>query len=131
MRPLVSRPDSQGVLRLNTSLVVLLTVGVNLARADTITAYCHCRKCTPGSGKTASGLRPVEGTTIAGPRWVPLGTRVVVSGVGTFVVQDRMSERHEGRWDIYKASHGRAKDFGKREFHVRILQPPAPLIAAK
>jgi 3D (Asp-Asp-Asp) domain-containing protein len=111
--------------RFSISLSILVVLGGNLALADTITAYCHCRKCTPGSGITASGLRPVEGTTIAGPRWVPLGTRVLVSGVGTFTVQDRLAEKHEGRWDIYMKSHHRAKDFGKQEFRVRILQTTA------
>jgi 3D (Asp-Asp-Asp) domain-containing protein len=117
------------MMHLRMSHLMLLAVTVNLARADTITAYCHCRRCAPGSGITASGLRPVEGTTIAGPRSVPLGTRVVVNGVGTFIVQDRMSRTYEGRWDIYKASHRRAKDFGKQEFRVQILQSPLPQAA--
>jgi 3D (Asp-Asp-Asp) domain-containing protein len=112
------------MMHLNMSQLMLLAVAVNFARADTITAYCHCRICTPGSGITASGLRPVEGTTIAGLRCLPLGTRVVVTGVGTFIVQDRMSKRHEGGWDIYKASHRRAKDFGKQEVRVELLQSP-------
>jgi 3D (Asp-Asp-Asp) domain-containing protein len=116
---------------LTIGLLMLLAVGVNFARADTITAYCHCRKCTPGARITASGLRPVEGTTIAGPRWVPFGTRVSVNGVGTFIVQDRMAERHAGRWDIYMASHRRAKEFGKQEFRVQILQTTASLAPVK
>jgi 3D (Asp-Asp-Asp) domain-containing protein len=108
---------------LSISFLTLVVAGGSLASGDVVTAYCHCCKCTPGAKITASGLRPVEGTTIAGPRSIPLGTRVLVSGLGTFIVQDRLSERQEGRWDIYMTSHQRAKDFGKREFRVRILEP--------
>jgi 3D (Asp-Asp-Asp) domain-containing protein len=125
----MERPINQGrireaMLRLGFSLVALLAAGGHLARADTVTAYCHCRKCTPGCKITANGMHPVEGVTIAGPRWVPLGTRVKVSGLGSFVVQDRLARSQEGRWDIYMASHQRAKGFGKKELRVTLLSTP-------
>jgi 3D (Asp-Asp-Asp) domain-containing protein len=122
MWPPVSHPAPQVILSLNIIPWILLSIGADFAGAATITAYCHCRKCTPGSRITASGLRPLEGTTIAGPRWVPFGTRVAVSGVGTFIVQDRMPEKYQGGWDIYMKSHQRAKEFGKRDISVKILQ---------
>ncbi len=99
--------------------------------ADTVTAYCPCRKCTPGHCITASGVRPVEGRTIAGPRWVPFGTLVFVDGLGTFVVQDRMAKRYDGRWDLFVESHGRAKLFGKQQLRVTILHPSARSVAAR
>ena len=47
------------------------------------TGYCNCRKCAGkwAGGKTASGVYPVEGETIAVDRSViPLGSMVMVDG---------------------------------------------------
>lgn len=44
----------------------------------TISAYCICRKCTNAKGINAAGHHPREGTSVAGPRWIPLGTAVSI-----------------------------------------------------
>lgn len=91
-----------------------------------ITAYCACKLCCGPSadGITASGVRPVEGVTIAGPRNIPFGTRVVVSLPNgqrlSRVVQDRMSKRFPARWDVYFRSHRDAVTFGKNIGRVEI-----------
>ena len=81
----------------------------------TITAYCHCATCCGKSGQpTASGKMPVEGRTIAAPRAIPLGTKVIVNG-RRYIVEDRTAIRYDGRWDVFMTTHKKAKKFGKKE----------------
>lgn len=86
-----------------------------------ITAYCACHICCgpKPTGLTASGLRPVEGRTIAvGRRDIPFGTKLVLFGT-TFVVDDRMAKRYDVKdrthIDIYFRRHSDAKRFGVRK----------------
>ena len=88
-----------------------------------ITAYCACALCCGNGPKpTASGTWPVAGVTVAAPRTVPFGTRVWIEGVGVRIVQDRLSVRYEGRWDVFMPSHQAAKKFGKRRVRVEVLK---------
>lgn len=93
-----------------------------------ITAYCAtCTICCgPNpSGINAAGKAPIEGISIAGPRSVPLGTivRVQIPGLMTnnFKVDDRTARRYDGRWDVFIASHQRAKVFGRQRGTVTII----------
>ena len=79
-----------------------------------ITAYCAGQLC-------ASGVKPQVGVTIAGPRWVPLGTVVEVQG-HRYLVQDRMNKRFPDRWDIYMRSKGECMKWGKRTNNVTIVK---------
>lgn len=84
-----------------------------------VTAYCLCRMCCGNSdGTTASGRIPVQGVTVAAPRWVPFGSRVYIQNVGWRVVQDRTARRYDGRWDVYFTRHRDAKRFGLRRLEV-------------
>lgn len=40
-------------------------IGTKLPGSWVATAYCDCSKCTPGTGKTASGTPVVQGKTVA------------------------------------------------------------------
>lgn len=86
-----------------------------------ITAYCACTICCgpKATGLSASGKRPVPAHTIAGPRNIPLGTRVQI-GTNFYTVEDRTARRFDGRWDIYFATHREAKRFGKQTNNVII-----------
>ena len=87
-----------------------------------ITAYCACSICCgPGAkGIAANGKPPVEGLTVAGPRNIPLGTRVRIDG-HTYTVTDRTARRYDGRFDIFFRSHSAARRFGIRTNQVEIL----------
>lgn len=90
-----------------------------------VTAYCACALCCPvQAGRTESGVRPVQGITVAGPAWVSLGTRVYIPGVGRRIVQDRMALRfrRQKRFDVYFDSHREAARFGIQQLVVT-LQP--------
>jgi len=81
------------------------------------TAYCPCPQCTYPytDGITTSGAPAVEGVTIAAGPEHPLGTEVVIKGVGHRVVQDRGGAIHHGRIDVYFDCHDRALDFGRHQ----------------
>ena len=79
-----------------------------------ITAYCAGSIC-------ANGLKPTPGVTIAGPRWVPLGSVVEVQG-HRYIVQDRMNKRFKDRWDIFMRSRGECVSFGKQTNNVTIVE---------
>jgi len=91
----------------------------------TLTAYCACKICCGPNAKgiTANGTKPVEGITIAGPRYYPLGTRVFV-GPKSFILQDRLAKRYDSRFDIYFTEHSDAKKFGiKTNQTIKIISP--------
>lgn len=93
------------------------------AVADQVTGYCACPICCGrgARGITASGGRPVQGRTVAGPRAVPLGTRVMIGGM-PYTVEDRTARRFDGRWDIYFNSHQDAKEHGKKNLKIERLK---------
>ena len=97
-----------------------------MARAEimTITAYCNCKKCCGQwhqYKKTASGHTPKQGVTCAASRSIPFGTNLLIVGVGTRVVQDRLSLAYDNnRVDIFFNSHQEALAFGKQRLNVSI-----------
>lgn len=85
-----------------------------------VTAYCACKLCCgyPAKGITASGVKPVEGITIAMARTIPFGTKIYIEGVGPRIVQDRLALRFDNRVDVYFKKHKDAKRFGKQTLKV-------------
>ena len=101
-------------------MLLLLLLAASNAHSATITAYCACTICCGKNAKgiTAAGTRPMQGRTVAAPRNVPLGTKVLIDGK-PFTVEDRTARRFDGRWDIYFERHQDALKFGKRKLDVR------------
>ncbi len=102
-----------------TNAVLVLTV--------TISYFCSGNCCTPGHGITAKGTKPIAGKSVA-MNGVPFGTRIIVPGLGTLVVDDRMAPRWTGRRiDVYvgrgPAAHSRAKKLGIRKTQVTVVLP--------
>ena len=89
----------------------------------TITAYCPCQKCCGKTdGITASGVKAVEGVTIATDKSIPFGTKIYIDGVGERIVQDRGGAIKGNRIDLYFDSHEEALQFGKQKRKVVILK---------
>lgn len=88
-----------------------------------ITAYCPCVKCCGKSnGITASGIKAVEGVTVAADTNIlPFGTKIIIDGVGERIVQDRGGAIKGNRIDLYFDSHQEALNFGKQTKEVTIL----------
>jgi len=87
-----------------------------------VTAYCLCHKCCPASSKglCANNRPPVQGTTIAASRTIPLGSSVIVAG-HTYIVQDRLAKKYDGRFDIYFNRHSDALKWGIRTQQVIVI----------
>ena len=86
------------------------------------TAYCACKKCCGKTdGITASGVKAVQGVTVAMNKSIPFGTRVYIEGVGERVVQDRGGAIKGNRVDIFFNSHSDALKFGRRTVNLTVL----------
>jgi 3D (Asp-Asp-Asp) domain-containing protein len=87
-----------------------------------VTAYCSCKLCCGPTAKgiTANGNRPIQGTTIAASRKIPLGSSVRIDG-HHYVVQDRLARRYDSRFDIYFNRHADAKKFGIKTQQVKVI----------
>jgi 3D (Asp-Asp-Asp) domain-containing protein len=99
----------------------------NLVLTAVLSAYCHCAACCGKRGKpTAAGVRPERYVSIAAPRWVPIGTRVHVEGLGWRTVHDRTALKWDGRFDVFvgsdKAAHRRAQRLGIRTAKITIIR---------
>ena len=82
------------------------------------TAYCL-------KGRTEAGTRTEEGTIAADPRVLPSGSIVrIVDGPrrGTYTVLDTGEAITGFKIDIFIKDCGRAKRFGKRAMHIRVMR---------
>ena len=106
-----------------STILLLLLLAAHNAHSETITAYCACTVCCGKNarGITAAGTRPMQGRTVAAPRNVPLGTKVLIDGK-PFTVEDRTARRFDGRWDIYFERHQDAKNFGVKQLKIERLK---------
>ena len=85
------------------------------------TAYTSSEdECGKDDGITASGVKAVEGVTVAADD-IPLGTRVLIDG-HEYIVQDRFGGDYRNRIDIYHEDVSRAIEFGRRQKKIRILE---------
>lgn len=105
-------------------LIGLLSFSVlaDTNQSYTVTAYCSCQKCCgkwSKFNKTADGHQPKQGVTCAAPRSMPFGTKLNIEGVGTRIVQDRLSNRYDNRIDIYFTNHSQALKFGIKQSNVQ------------
>ena len=78
-----------------------------------LTAYCACKKCCGKTdGITASGVKAVEGVTVAADtRVLPFGTKIIIDD-HEYIVQDRGGAIKGNRIDVYFDSHYDALKFG-------------------
>jgi 3D (Asp-Asp-Asp) domain-containing protein len=88
-----------------------------------ITAYCPCVKCCGKTdGITASGVKAVEGITVAGDTSkLPFGTKIYIDGVGERIVQDTGGVIKGNKIDLYFDEHQSALNFGRQTKQVTIL----------
>lgn len=86
-----------------------------------------------GSNKTATGLTPKEGVTIAvDPKKIPLGSKVYItcptfpSIDGVYYAQDVGAKIKKNRVDIYMEDSKRKNmlKFGVRDVYIRIIEKP-------
>jgi 3D (Asp-Asp-Asp) domain-containing protein len=82
-----------------------------------LTAYCACKRCCgpKACGLTATGKKVRKGYVAVDPKVIPLHTRIVIEGLGTFQAEDTGSAIKGNRIDIYFESHEDALKFGVKQ----------------
>lgn len=88
-----------------------------------LTAYCSCPICTGNlrPAKTAGGVTPVPGFTVAAdPAVLPVGTILVING-RTYMVQDTGGGVKGNHIDIYFDHHSDALRFGVQYADVTVV----------
>ena len=70
---------------------------------------------------TASGVKAIEGITVATDKSIPFGTKIYIDGLGERIVQDRGGAIKGNRIDLYFDSHQEALNFGRQTKEVMIL----------
>jgi 3D (Asp-Asp-Asp) domain-containing protein len=78
--------------------------------------------CHTGKGVTASGRPSSREIVSVDPRVVPLGTRLVIEGVGPRVAADTGGAIRGRRLDIWEPSVAACTRFGRRQ--LRVWQAP-------
>jgi 3D (Asp-Asp-Asp) domain-containing protein len=88
-----------------------------------VTGYCRCSTCCGKTdGITASGHPArAEHTVAVDPRYVPLGTRLRLEGLGERVAEDTGGSIRGRRLDVFFPTHQQAQAFGRRWLKVEIL----------
>jgi len=81
-------------------------------------------------GKSADGSKSCRGTVAADPNVLPLGSKIRVSGAGTYsgeyTVVDSGRNVKGNMIDIYMSSVAEARKFGKKKVEVEILEETHP-----
>jgi 3D (Asp-Asp-Asp) domain-containing protein len=77
-------------------------------------------ECGKSDGITASGLKVLEGETIACPPQFPLGTKLNIEGIGTRICEDRGGAIKGNHVDIYVESKKDAFEFGRQNLMAEI-----------
>ena len=88
------------------------------------TAYCGCASCNGvwAGSPAANGEKLTNDLTIAvDPRVIPLGSYLIIEGVGIRKAQDTGSAIKGKDIDVYVSSHSKCSDFGRRSLKVWII----------
>jgi len=89
-----------------------------------------------GGRLTSEGEKPIAGTTIAAdPSVLPMGSRVRVTNAGkydgVYTVSDRGSDIKGEKVDIFMGSREEARQFGRKQVYVAILDTPGTSTRAR
>ena len=94
-----------------------------------VSGYCACEICCKqyANGITASGKAVKVG--IVANNWLKFGTKIIIEGLGGFIVEDRGSIAYFGTKgerrkaiDIYFDKHEEAKEFGVQYLKVEVVR---------
>ena len=87
-----------------------------------VTAYTHYRRPRGGERKTATGLLPRVGRTVAvDPRVIPLGSRIHIEGVGERIAEDTGRKIRGRKLDLFLPSARECHRFGIRRQEVYLV----------
>ena len=115
----IEEPEIEIVEELNNEIVDEPYIYQNIEwYTMEVSYYCPCEICCGKTdGITASGLRAIEGVTVAVPDFIPLGTKIVIDGY-EYIAQDRGGyivalDSNTIRVDIFVNYHEKALAMGR------------------
>jgi len=79
-------------------------------------------ECGKSDGITASGIKVLEGETIACPPQFPFGTKLYIEGMGTYMCQDRGGAIKGNHVDIYMETKKDAFSFGRQNLLAQVVK---------
>jgi len=89
-----------------------------------ITGYSEKDSCHYENCLMANGL-PAQYGYVACPRYLPLGTKIQIEGLGEFICGDRYSKYLSERFDVWfgygEKNYRRAVNWGVRQLPVKII----------
>jgi len=86
------------------------------------TAYSRSEEEGTADGITASGTIVRPGVVAVDPEVIPLGTKIIIEGMGTYVAEDTGGAIKGNRLDIYYESRKEAFEFGVQSVNVFVLE---------
>jgi len=86
------------------------------------TAYSRSEEEGTADGITASGTIVRPGVVAVDPDIIPLGTKIIIEGMGTYVAEDTGGAIKGNRLDIYYESRKEAFEFGVQSVNVFVLE---------
>lgn len=92
----------------------------------TVTAYSPRETCRGGkieNCRTANGSRTIPSLSIACPRAIPFSSRITIRSQ-SYRCSDRTSRKYDGRFDVFFANYGEAKQFGKLKREPVLVELP-------
>lgn len=102
-----------------TKPLVVKTVDVRPTSSLKFIATAYCQK-----GRMANGQVVHSGAIAADTRILPIGTVVLIDGMGTFIVKDTGGAVKGNRIDIYMPNRRDAIKFGRRTVVLKIISKP-------
>jgi 3D (Asp-Asp-Asp) domain-containing protein len=78
-------------------------------------------ECGNSKGITASGLKVMSKRTLACPPQFPLGAKISIDGMGTYVCEDRGGAIKGNHFDIYMQTKQEAFAFGRRNLIAEVV----------
>lgn len=103
-------------------LIILIFCKITKAEVYKITWYCACKKCCGKNAKgiTAIGLPVKSGMIAVDKSIIPLGTIVIINGLGTYLAADTGSKIKGNRIDVFIKNHKLALKNGVQYREVEI-----------
>jgi 3D (Asp-Asp-Asp) domain-containing protein len=86
------------------------------------TAYSRSEEEGTADGITKSGTIVRPGVVAVDPSVIPLGTEIIIEGLGVFTAEDTGGDIKGNRLDIYFESREEAFEFGVQSVNVFILK---------
>lgn len=118
----IDEPTPNTVTHLNKVVSIDRTESMDLPSRGNRTKTMTATYYTWTGNKTKTGTWPEEGRTVAvDPEVIPLGSRLIIDGVGGYIAEDTGGVIQSNKIDIYKTSRNECINLGIKIVNVQII----------